>query len=177
MCFKPLFVWPPTDRSGLIGCVMAHLAICKFWHFFANECSNLLFPYFQSNLYIVFEIYWTDLVVRSIMFLLWWLLLCLRRNLLRPLNCFEICTLGWAQWNLSSFEFKFDGIRLSSKYKNKICSIEIFLLRPDVALSQFSFSTLRQPTSGCNNFFSNSVNLIHIFWGKSGIIKSEFKPT
>ena len=62
-----------------------------------------------------------------------------------------VCTIGWAQWNLSCFEFKFDDTRLSSWYKNKIGPIEFFLLRPDVAkslpcwLSQFSFSKLRQP--------------------------------
>ena len=31
--------------------------------------------------------------------------------------------LGWAQWNLSRFEFKFDDTRLSSEYKNKIGQI------------------------------------------------------
>ena len=29
-----------------------------------------------------------------------------------------VCKLGWAQWNQSMFEFKFDGTRLSSYSKN-----------------------------------------------------------
>ena len=37
-------------------------------------------------------------------------------------------TVGWAQWNLSRFEFKFDDARLSSWYKNKIGPIELTLL-------------------------------------------------
>ena len=39
----------------------------------------------------------------------------------------RINDLGWAQWNLSSFEFIFDDTRLSSWYKNKIGPIESFL--------------------------------------------------
>ena len=39
-----------------------------------------------------------------------------------------VCLLGWAQWNLSRFEFKFDDTRLSSKYKNKIGSIKFFVV-------------------------------------------------
>ena len=38
-----------------------------------------------------------------------------------------IWILGWAPWNLSCFEFKFDDTRLSSWYKNKIGWIEIFV--------------------------------------------------
>ena len=39
----------------------------------------------------------------------------------------KVCTLGWAPWNLSCLEFKFNDTRLSSWYKNKIGSIEIFV--------------------------------------------------
>ena len=35
--------------------------------------------------------------------------------------------LGWAPWDLSCFEFKFDDTRLFSCYKNKIGPIEIFV--------------------------------------------------
>ena len=60
----------------------------------------------------------------------------------------------YGQWNLNSFEFKFDDTRLSSWYKNKIGLIEkkncygltLLSLCP-VWLSQFSFSILRQPTA------------------------------
>ena len=34
------------------------------------------------------------------------------------------CTLGWASWNLSCLEFKFDDTRLSYWHKNKIGRIE-----------------------------------------------------
>ena len=40
---------------------------------------------------------------------------------------------GWAPWNLSCLEFKFDDTRLSYWHKNKIGRIEIFLLLPDFA--------------------------------------------
>ena len=44
------------------------------------------------------------------------------------------CRLGWAPWNLSCLEFKFDDTRLSYWHKNKIGGIEIFfLLLPDFA--------------------------------------------
>ena len=48
----------------------------------------------------------------------------------------QACTLlDLAQWNLNSFEFKFDDTRLSSWYKNKIGPIKKKMLRPDVALT------------------------------------------
>ena len=53
------------------------------------------------------------------------------------LLCYEFCLMhvlnvgmykiGWASWNLSYFEFKFDDTRLSSSYKNKSGPIEIFV--------------------------------------------------
>ena len=38
----------------------------------------------------------------------------------------SICRLGWAPWNLSCLEFKFDDTRLSYWLQNKIGRIEIF---------------------------------------------------
>ena len=39
----------------------------------------------------------------------------------------QVCTLlGWAPWNLSCLEFKFDDTRLSYWHKNKIGRIEIY---------------------------------------------------
>ena len=77
--------------------------------------------------------------------------------------------LGWAQWNLSRFEFKFDDTRLSSLYKNKIGLIEIlFFLLPDVALflpcwlSQLNFSKLRQPTGQRHSNVRTQQNQISI---------------
>ena len=43
----------------------------------------------------------------------------------KDLLCY-VYILGLTLWNLSSFEFKFDDTRLSSKYKNKIGPIENF---------------------------------------------------
>ena len=39
-----------------------------------------------------------------------------------------VCTVGWAPWNLSCLEFKFDDTRLSYWHKNKIGRIEIFFV-------------------------------------------------
>ena len=44
--------------------------------------------------------------------------------------CLKICELGWAQWNLSRFEFKFDNAKLSLWYKNKICQINFLFVAP-----------------------------------------------
>ena len=46
-----------------------------------------------------------------------------------------IYNLGWAPWNLSCLEFKFDDTRLSYWHKNKIGRIDFFLLLPDFANS------------------------------------------
>ena len=39
-----------------------------------------------------------------------------------------VCRLGWAPWNLSCLEFKFDDTRLSYWHKNKIGRIEFFFV-------------------------------------------------
>ena len=57
--------------------------------------------------------------------------------------------LGLTLRNQRSFESKFDDTRLSSWYKNKIVPLKFVLLHPDIAIC--------------------------IIWGKSGIIKFEFK--
>ena len=74
----------------------------------------------------------------------WWTLSYFDKNVLT-------LTLGWSQWNLSRFEFKFDETRLSSWYKNKIGRIIFFcctltLLSLPCWLSQFRKAKLRQPT-------------------------------
>ena len=43
--------------------------------------------------------------------------------------------IGWAPWNLSWLELKFDDTRLSYWHKNKVSRIEIYLLLPDFANS------------------------------------------
>ena len=59
--------------------------------------------------------------------------------------------LGWAQWNLSYFEFKFDDMYqtfLIIYIRIRLAQLNFFLLPPDIAkslpcwLSQFSFSNL-----------------------------------
>ena len=46
------------------------------------------------------------------------------------------CLLGWAQWNLSSFEFKFDDARdFPHNIRIRLAQLKKFLLLPDVALS------------------------------------------
>ena len=80
-------------------------------------------------------------------------------------NTYLICvlTLGLTQWNLNSFEFKFDDTRLSSWYKNKIglietlfcCFLTLLCLCPVGCLSLEKFSWDSQQgrdraTSGSN---------------------------
>ena len=63
-----------------------------------------------------------------------------------------ICNLGWALWIRNSFEFKFDDTGLSSYYWD----------------------------SQQGRYFAMQLkwtNLIFILWGKTGIIKFEFKNT
>ena len=59
------------------------------------------------------------------------------RNQLKPFSysAHQRCRLGWAPWNPSCLEFKFDDTRLSYWHKNKIGRIDFFLLLPDFANS------------------------------------------
>ena len=66
-----------------------------------------------------------------------------------------MCNLGLTLWNQSSFEFKFDDTRLSS-----------------LADTANRAETLQSQDATRS---SNGANLIFIIWGKSGIIKIEFK--
>ena len=68
----------------------------------------------------------------------------------------------------------------------RLAWLKDFLLCPDIAmslpfwLSQFRKAKLRQPTGQCQEATKkdfNWANLLLILWGKSGIIKFEFKPT
>ena len=89
--------------------------------------------------------------------------------------------LGCAQWNLSSFEFKFDNNRLASKYKNKIGLIKkkycvLMLLCLCLKLP----AKLRLPTGQrernirTHQFFQIG-SIFPILWGNTSIIKFEFK--
>ena len=101
-------------------------------------------------------------------------------------SCF-VLTLGWAPWNLSCLEFKFDDTRLSYWHKNKIGRIEIFFccfltLLIFCPVSWVSFAETSQQgrklaKSGSNKKNFNSANLILMSIGKSGIIKFEFQTT
>ena len=51
----------------------------------------------------------------------------------RKRNSPKVWLLGWAPWNLSCLQFKFDETRLSYWHKNNIGRNEIFLLLPDFA--------------------------------------------
>ena len=82
-----------------------------------------------------------------------------------PLSDLGIYNLWWALWNSNNFEFKFDDTRLSSWYKNKI--------GPNEKLRQPTGQRLCKVRRQQKNF--NGANLIFILWGKSGIIKFEFK--
>ena len=108
------------------------------------------------------------------------------RNQLKPFSysAHQRCRLGWAPWNPSCLEFKFDDTRLSYWHKNKIGKIEFFLLLPDFANfllgwpAQFCWD---QPTGQKISKVRkqqkkiNSANLMSI--GKSGIVKFEFQTT
>ena len=99
----------------------------------------------------------------------------LLRNIIKIIIKYQ--NLGWALWNRNSFEFKFDDTRLSSKYKNKIGPIEkkiVMSWRCRVS-ALLAVSAKRQQRQDITIFFFNGANLIFISWGKSGIIKFEFK--
>ena len=110
----------------------------------------------------------------------------IKRNLSDPLLLKTVPRLGWAPWNLSCLEFKFDDTRLSYWHKNKIGRIEKKMLLPDFAnslpcwLSQQNWASQqgrKLAKSGSNKKNFNSANLILMSIGKSGIIKFEFQTT
>ena len=84
----------------------------------------------------------------------------------------QVCTIGWAPWNLSWFELKFDGTRLSSWYKNRNGPSQ------PCWLSQFRKAKLRQPIGqrSSKQKFQLGQPYFYIMI-KSGIIKFEFKTT
>ena len=68
-----------------------------------------------------------------------------------------VCTIGWAQWNLSCFEFKFDDTRLSSWYKNKIgpikknCCVLKLLCLCRVGCLSLAETAIRADTEKCQD--------------------------
>ena len=86
-------------------------------------------------------------------------------------NAFEeVLTLGLTQWNLNSFEFKFDDTRLSSLYKNKIGPIK---KKCCILTLQFSWDSQQGrnlATSGRNK--KNSIGPILFLYYEESLVSS-----